>query len=135
MTNEDNTAFEAAEAAFAALDSVPDGPLSDDRKEDARHAAAIQDGRIAVYAVSMAIVMQANGVEYEGTAEWKHTADDGAEVDFSDKNLDWFEANCELLDVDWEDESVENDLDGEDLTQTQAMAEEFHFDLDVARTN
>lgn len=147
MTNEDNTALDAAldaaAAAFEALDNVSDGALPDalpenwreEREEDDLHTAAIQDGRIAVYAISMAIVMQANGVEYAGTAEWKHEDNDGAEVDFSDKTLDWFEANCELLDIDWEDESVENELDGEDLTQTQAMAEEFHFDLDVERTN
>ena len=107
----------------------------EEREFDASREAAIEDGRIAVYSISMAIVMQANGVEYEGTAEWKHEASDGGEMDFSDKSLDWFESNCELLDMDWEDEAVENDLDGEDLTQTQAMAEEFHFDLDVARTN
>ena len=107
----------------------------DQREVDASRAVAIEEGRIIVYAISMAIVMQANGIEYEGKAEWKHEADDGAPVDFSNKKLDWFESNCELEDVEWEDESVENDLDGENLTKTQAMAEEFNFDLDVVREN
>jgi len=119
MTNEDNAAFEAAEAAFAALDASPDvlpnalpEGWREKRDEDARRTAAIQDGRIAVYAIAMGITMQVNGDEFTGTANWKHTADDGAEMDFDNKNIDWFEANCELLDIDWDDECADHELDG-----------------------
>jgi len=96
---------------------------------------AIEDGRIAVYAISMAITMQLNGIEYEGTAEWKHMADDGIEMDFNGKSVEWFEANCELLDIEWENEAVDTELSGIDLTQVQALCEEFNFDLDVVREN
>jgi hypothetical protein len=107
----------------------------DDREHDARYEAAIEDGRIAVYAISMAIVIQLNGLEYEGTAEWKYVADAGGEEDFDNKAIGWFEANCELLDLDWDDEQVENELGGEALSQIEALAEEFYFDLDTAREN
>lgn len=111
----------------------------DDRRDDDRHAEALDSGMIKRYSIHIGATAKVVGWNDEHkrevtavvTIQSEWSLETACEPTFESFGLPWFEANCELENVSVHSNHIYPDwVDGEYLTNVQKRAESFNWDLD-----